>query len=310
MTCVLASEVDRHCRDTYRLNFGTRPRGDVRHLVLGQVPRHDILTAGFPCQPFSSAGRRRGLADARGGAFFDILRVVAACQPEVVVLENVKALLHHARGKTFRTMVSALARTGYAASWRVLNANSFGLAQHRERLMVVACRRRKFDWSRLGTNGVGCKIEDIVVERPARPTLPASSYVLLRAPITQPKSGLRFAGYRVAGTRWSRGSGGRSLNTSSAHRQTYRIYSSQGTHPTLSATGGPNRPFVLHKGIVTWLNAVERRRLMGFPDAFRISGGKTAVDRQLGNAVAVPMVRQLGREIARQLFPGRVRLEL
>lgn len=135
-TCVLSSDIDRKARETYSLNFGREPEGDIRDVDF--LPEHDVLLAGFPCQPFSYAGQRRGFGDTRGTLFFEIERLVSSSLPPLVVLENVRGLVTHDRGRTLDTIVGRLNDLGYGVQFRVLNSADFGVPQNRMRLYIMA----------------------------------------------------------------------------------------------------------------------------------------------------------------------------
>lgn len=135
--CVFSSDIDVHCQQAYSANFGDTPIGDITKIDENSIPDHDLLLAGFPCQPFSIIGHMRGFKDTRGTLFFDIARILAAKQPKAFVLENVKLLKGHAGGNTLRTIMETLRDLGYQAEYRVLNALDFGLPQKRERIWIV-----------------------------------------------------------------------------------------------------------------------------------------------------------------------------
>lgn len=141
---LLANDINPLSCSVYKSRFGTDAfvEGDVRTLI-SQIPEHDILTAGFPCQPFSAAGKKEGTRDPRGTLFETIVDVVALRRPQFFVLENVKRLLSMEHGEHFATVLSALAELDYFIEWRVLNAKHFGLAQNRERVVIVGTRLPK-----------------------------------------------------------------------------------------------------------------------------------------------------------------------
>lgn len=139
--CALACDIDPTARRNFEHNFGLRPVGDITQLDAADVPDHDVLCAGFPCQPFSHAGRHDGFGDTRGTMFFHVLRIVERKRPRCVVLENVPALLTHDGGRTFRTIVAHLDGAGYAAEHAVLKCSDYGLPQQRRRLFIVAIAR-------------------------------------------------------------------------------------------------------------------------------------------------------------------------
>lgn len=146
---VYACDIDEHARVAYKHNFDLDPDGDVCDVTPDDVPDHDILCAGFPCQPFSIIGRRQGLSDPRGVVFFELLRFVRAKRPLGVILENVKQLTTIHGGQVIQRIVKDLWNLGYTVDWRVLNAMDFGLPQKRERTIIVATRSQcRFPWPR------------------------------------------------------------------------------------------------------------------------------------------------------------------
>jgi DNA (cytosine-5)-methyltransferase 1 len=136
--CVFASEWDKYASNTYQKNFGIKPYGDITKIEVENIPPHDILCGGFPCQAFSISGKQKGFEDTRGTLFFDIARIVNYHQPKVLFLENVKNLLKHDNGNTLRTITETLQELNYSVFYKVLNSSHFGLPQNRERLYIVA----------------------------------------------------------------------------------------------------------------------------------------------------------------------------
>ena len=135
--CVFSSEIDRICQDTYEANFNERPFGDITKIDARDVPAHDILLGGFPCQAFSIIGRRAGFSDTRGTLFFNIEEILKAHRPRAFLLENVKQLTTHDEGRTYATIMASLKNLGYHAQARVLNSLNFGVPQKRERSYIV-----------------------------------------------------------------------------------------------------------------------------------------------------------------------------
>ncbi len=136
--CVFTNEWDKYCCQVYNKNFGTRiiPT-NIRTIKAGSIPDFDLLCAGFPCQAFSIAGKRKGFQDSRGTLFFEIAKILKAKRPKFVFLENVKGLLNHEKGKTFRVILKALSELGYELQWMVLNSKFFGVPQNRERVFII-----------------------------------------------------------------------------------------------------------------------------------------------------------------------------
>jgi DNA (cytosine-5)-methyltransferase 1 len=136
--CVYANEWDKYAAQIYERNYGEKPdTKDIREVRAEDIPDHDLLTAGFPCQSFSIAGKRGGFEDTRGTLFFEIARIAKQKQPRLLLLENVKGLLSHDQGKTFGTILNTLDELGYDLQWQVLNSKDFGVPQNRERVFIV-----------------------------------------------------------------------------------------------------------------------------------------------------------------------------
>lgn len=138
--CVLASEIDKYADKGYEALFGHKTAGDVMKIDAEDVPDHDLLVGGFPCQSFSFSGLRKGFDDARGTMFFEIARIAKEKQPKVLLLENVKGLVNHDEGKTIRVMVDVLNDIGYRVDFEVLNSKYFRVPQSRERIFILAVR--------------------------------------------------------------------------------------------------------------------------------------------------------------------------
>lgn len=135
--CLFSSEWDKHAQESYAAYFGHKPEGDITQINEHDIPDHDILTGGFPCQAFSIIGDKKGFADTRGTLFFDIERILKAKMPKAFLLENVKNLVSHDQGRTFRIIREKLESLGYTVYHKVLNALDYGLPQKRERIMIV-----------------------------------------------------------------------------------------------------------------------------------------------------------------------------
>lgn len=136
--CVFANEWDKYAAQTYNKNFGGEiDTRDITTISTDEIPNHDLLVGGFPCQAFSVAGKRAGFNDTRGTMFFEIARILADKKPQHLLLENVKGLLSHDSGRTFQTILKVLADLGYGVEWQVLNSKDFGVPQNRERVFIV-----------------------------------------------------------------------------------------------------------------------------------------------------------------------------
>ncbi|MCI5134209.1 MAG: DNA (cytosine-5-)-methyltransferase [Candidatus Electrothrix sp. AW2] len=299
--CVFSSEKDKHAQEMYYENFHEYPYGDITAIEAVKIPKFDILLAGFPCQPFSIAGEKKGFNDTRGTLFFDIARIVEYHNPKVIVLENVKHFKNHDKGKTLRTVLNTLNTLGYTTTWKVLNAKDFGVPQNRERTLIVGANNGiEFDFSRL-KKSAPLKIADILENNNNDfEYLEESEYTLIENPKKQ-LSGLIFAGYRNKKIR-TNGVRKNTEHLSRVHKQPNRIYSSEGTHPTLSSQEPTGRYFILHQGRVRKLTLLECYRLMGFPDDFKKIGAISKRYNRIGNSIAVPMVEKIAEEVKSQLF--------
>ena len=131
--CVFSSDIDEAVQKVYENNFGEVPHGDITKIDAQDIPDHDVLCAGFPCQPFSTAGRRLGFEDTRGTMFFEVARILKEKKPTCFILENVKGLTNHDSGKTLETILNTLDEIGYDVKYSVLNAKDYNVPQNRER---------------------------------------------------------------------------------------------------------------------------------------------------------------------------------
>lgn len=136
--CVGYSEIDKYATQIYQRHYPNHKNyGDITKINEKELPDFDLLVGGFPCQSFSIAGKRGGFSDTRGTLFFDIARIIKHKKPRILLLENVKGLLSHANGQTFRTIITTLDELGYDAQWQLLNSKNFGVPQNRERVYIV-----------------------------------------------------------------------------------------------------------------------------------------------------------------------------
>ena len=134
---VFSSEIDKYARQIYKKNYGVEPHGDITKIKASNIPDHDILCGGFPCQAFSIAGKRRGFEDTRGTLFFEIMRIAKVKRPKLLFYENVRGLLSHDQGRTFQTILRSMDDLGYDAEWQVFNSKNHGVPQNRERVFII-----------------------------------------------------------------------------------------------------------------------------------------------------------------------------
>lgn len=298
--CIFSSEFNPHAQYVYNSNYGEFPFGDITKIPIDSIPKHDVLCAGFPCQPFSISGKMRGFEDTRGTLIYNVFRIIEAKQPKVVFLENVKHLVHHDNGKTLKTILEGLDNLGYKHHpYKVLNASNFGLAQNRERIIIVAHKEKEFDFDALQRKPKVI-IKDII-------DTDTSHYEYLNEPYTildsfRPQvSGLIFVGYRNKNIRKAGVRPG-TEHLSRVHKQPNRIYSIDGVHPALPSQESSGRFWIYDGKNVRKLTLNECYRLMGFPDTFIRDKNVAEQYRQAGNAVCVPMIREIIKQIKIQLL--------
>ncbi len=300
-SCVFSSEIDPHAQEMYTLNYNDKLFSDITKVDEKEIPNHDVLLAGFPCQPFSIAGEKKGFNDTRGTLFFDIERILKEKRPKAIVLENVKHFKSHDKGKTLKVVLTALQELGYTTNWQVLNAKDFGVPQNRERTIIIgALNGVEFDFSKLERKEVP-SIKDILEEEnESFEYLEKSEYTLIENPKRQP-SGLIFAGYRNKNMR-TKGVRENTEHLSRIHKQPNRIYSTEGTHPTLSSQESAGRYYIYHQGRVRKLTIRECFRLMGFPNDFKFIGSKGKLYNRIGNSIVIPMVEEIAKEVKIQIL--------
>lgn len=302
--CVYTSEFNKECAKTYFENFKEFPAGDITKEDEKTIPDHDILAGGFPCQPFSTAGELKGFDDTRGTLFFDILRILREKEPEVFLLENVKNLIYHDKKRTFKTMIKHLEELHYNVNFKVLNAKDFGVAQTRERIIIVGCKSKLFDFSKIKKFDKKVVIKDIISESESDTWkfLDPSEYILIpKKYIKVQSTGLIFVGNRDKPIRKT-GVRPNTEHLSRVHKQCNRIYSSEGTHPTISSTEISGRHHIYHNGRVRKLTIKECFRLMGYSDDFIKISSNSDLYRQIGNSVAIPMIAAVAEQIKAQIF--------
>ena len=161
--CVFSSEIDKYAIQTYKANFGETPNGDITKIDEKTIPHFDILLAGFPCQAFSIAGRRKGFDDTRGTLFFEIQRILEYHKPQCFLLENVKGLINHNEGKTFKTIIDILEnKLNYKVYYKVLNAKNFGMPQNRERVIIVGFLDHNIEFKYPEPTNIKTRVGDIL----------------------------------------------------------------------------------------------------------------------------------------------------
>lgn len=295
--CVFSSEFNPHAQAVYEKNYGDYPFGDIKEIPAQDVPEHDLLTAGFPCQPFSISGKMRGFEDTRGTLIYEVFRIAAEKKPKVILLENVKQLVYHDKGNTLKTILKGLDELGYRHSWKVLNASDFGVPQNRERIIIVANKDKQFDFSKVGSLPRKT-IRDIADTDSSKFEYLDEPYTLL-SDVRPQASGLLFVGYRNKNIR-KNGIRPGTEHLSRVHKQPNRIYSIDGVHPALPSQETSGRFWILDGDRVRKLTIDECYRLMGFPDNFIKDKSLGDEYKQCGNSVCVPMIEAIVKQIKQQ----------
>lgn len=290
--CVFASEIDKHASQTYAENYGITPMGDITKIHEQDIPAHDILCAGFPCQAFSISGKQKGFDDVRGTLFFDIVRIAKYHQPKIILLENVKNLAKHDNGNTLTVILNHLTELGYQTYHQVLNASHFGVPQNRERIYIVgfhhSLNRQAFGFPK-GENLAIC-VSDILESTPKIDPIQRDDVIFKN----NYQADFDAFGNRILPNKPIQigivGKGG----------QGERIYHIDGHAITLSAHGGGigSKTGLYHiNGQIRKLTPRECARLQGFPESFKINPSNAQAYKQFGNSVAIPVLKAILQQI-------------
>ncbi len=287
--CVFSAEIDKHACNTYETNFGDNPYCDVSELDPIIIPNFDILCAGFPCQPFSIAGERKGFNDTRGTLFFDIARIIKAKQPKAFILENVKGLISHDKGNTLKVIIDTLTKElDYNVSYKVLNSADYGVPQNRERIYIIGFKDKniKFNFplplenrvdlsSILDSDLKGSEISETAKFNVINNLLNHKKY-------NEIKNNPLLLAYEIRKS-----------------RTTFRYDSIAPTLTAKMGTGGNNVPVLVNQ--MRKLTTRECLRVQGFPDAFWIEPNKAQSYKQIGNSVSVPVIKSMAQNISDSL---------
>ncbi len=285
--CVFSSELDKYCQESYNLNFGEIPHGDITKIDEKDIPSFDILCAGFPCQPFSISGKQKGFFDTRGTLFFDIVRIVGYHKPKIIFLENVKNLKAHNGGATFEVIFNTLDSLNYNIYYKILNAKNFDLPQNRERITIVCIRKDidngKFKFPESSKHFV--TISDIKEDDAI-----TSKYVINRNDIYIDEKKLSEAirnGKKQKPLR---------IGVIGKDGQGNRIYHENGIGITLAASSGgaaSKTGAYYINGKVRKLSPREAARLQGFPEEFKIIKNENQALKQFGNSVPINLLKEV-----------------
>jgi DNA (cytosine-5)-methyltransferase 1 len=282
--CVFSSEWDKDSQKTYFANFHEMPAGDITKIESHAIPDFDVLLAGFPCQPFSSIGQRAGFNhETQGTLFYDVLRIIKEKRPVSFLLENVQGLVSHDKGKTFEIIQKHLKAEGYEVLFKILDSSDYGLPQIRKRIYIVGFDRSrfksqpKFKWPEPRKNkiGIGKFVEQGIVDRSISKHLQKSYIFKLddgRPQVVTPES---------------------NFPVKTLVASYHKIQRLTGTFVADGPTG------------LRLLTDNECKAIMGFPKSFKIPVSRTQMYRQMGNSVAVPVVKLVARQMVASLVDGK-----
>ncbi len=306
--CVFSSDNDKFAQQTYLANFNEIPTGDIKAVDAKDIPAFDILTAGFPCQPFSYAGEKKGFNDEiRGTLFFDICRILEYHKPPMVFLENVKGLKSHEKGKTLNTILNKLQDLGYFPHWKILSSLDYGLPQKRERWYCVAFREKvDFDFpDPIESHPV---LRDIVDLNDNNPALKLSQFELDRIDYhfsvaqkgdrvqhdnSKYKPNTKKGKYGIFSYQKPDGSLRFHVGDSAKTQIQEAFYSCLDTYAsTIIANRTPKLWDIRRK-----LSVLEAQRLQGFPDNFVFPVSNAQAYHQLGNSVSVPIIKLIMKDM-------------
>lgn len=297
--CIFSSEFNKDAQKVYERNYGEFPFGDITKIPVEIIPSHDVLCAGFPCQPFSISGKMKGFEDTRGTLIYSVFKIMEAKQPKVIFLENVKHLVHHDGGRTLATILEGLNKLGYKSSYSVLNASNFGVPQNRERIIIIGHKEKSFDFSQV-KGRPHMILKDVLDDDCGEFEYLEGPYTILSDMKTQ-SSGLIFVGYRNKNIRKAGVRPG-TEHLSRVHKQPNRIYSINGIHPALPSQESSGRFWIYDGEKVRKLTIGECYKIMGFPSTFIRSSNMGEQYRQIGNSVCIPMIQEIIKEIKNQLL--------
>lgn len=279
--CVFRSEWDEPCQAMYEANFGEKPFGDITKLNAEDVPDHDILTSGFPCQAFSIIGNKLGFADTRGTLFFDVERILKTKQPTAFLLENVKQLSTHDKGRTFKLILEHLAKLGYFVHYKVLNGLDFGVPQKRERIIIVGFKKNyPFEFPKNRTEAK--TLSDILEpEDEVDKKHFLSHYFRQKLQRKLKEQGKKITTRPVV---IHENKGG-----------------NLGIHPFSTALRAHGSYNYVTVNAERRLTPREMLRLQGFPDTFKIVVADTQIRKQAGNSVVIPKIEAVAHAMIKAM---------
>jgi len=277
--CVFSSEWDKYAQETYQVNFEEIPYGDIAKIKAEEIPKFDFLLAGFPCQPFSQAGLKKGFEDTRGTLFFDIARIVKYHNPSVVFLENVRNLAGHDKGRTLGVILKTLEDLGYNVFHKILNARDFGVPQNRARIYIIGFK------------------DDVDFKFPKELNINTKLGNILEKKVDDK--------YTLSDRLWQGHQRRKKEHKRKGNGFGYSMFDNESKYTsTISARYYKDGSEILIKqkdSNPRKLTPREAARLQGFPDIFKIPVSDTQAYKQFGNSVSVPVIRALASQVIKTL---------
>lgn len=277
---VFSSEIDKFAIKTYKANFGETPYGDITKISEKNIPDHDILVGGFPCQAFSQAGKKLGFEDTRGTLFFEIARIIKEKRPKAFLLENVKNLKSHDKGRTYKTIEQTLKDLNYDVHSVILKAKDFGVPQNRERIYIVGFAKDKVN-----------NYDDFSF--PIPPNTDVSVGDILESKVDDK--------YTISDTLWQGHQRRKKEHKLKGNGFGYTLFNKNSPYTnTLSARYYKDGSEILIEQIgknPRKLTPREAARLQGFPENYIIPVSDTQSYKQFGNSVAVPVIHAIAKNI-------------
>jgi len=304
--CVFASEIDKKASEIYYINHNLMPKGDITKIKEKDIPSHDILCAGFPCQAFSISGKQKGFEDTRGTLFFDIARIVNYHKPKILFLENVKNLTRHDKGKTLKVILNTLNKMNYNVHFKVLNTSKFGLPQNRERIYIVAFNKDFYKNSEFNfpVSSIISSLNEILENNPVDGRIIEREDVVFYKNYQLQKNifgELELPNKPIQIGKVNKGGQGE------------RIYHPDGHAITLSAYGGGvGAKTGLYKinGRIRKLSPRECARLQGYPESFIFPKSISEAHKQFGNSVSINVLQHIIKEIIKTIEKNEQRTEV
>ena len=278
--CVFTSEWDAHAQKTYEANFGDIPHGDITKIKANDIPDFDVLLAGFPCQPFSTIGKRQGFEHStQGTLFYDVARIIATKKPKAFMLENVPGLLSHDSGRTFKVIDNALKELGYTVDYKVLDSSHFGVPQQRKRIYIVGFRE-------------DVVLNDFEFEFPVG----RKKNVFISQFIEKNAEGYSISERLQKSYIYKKDDGRPLVVDSNSDVQVKTLVASYHKIQRLTGT------FVKdgETGLRLFTQS-ECKAIMGFPENYKIPVSRTQMYRQFGNSVVVLVISAIAKKMAKTL---------